>query len=100
MNLNLDDIDYKLEYIEYPSKTRNTYGFLAVGSIDKTKDELNQHFREYKEFLIRNNLEIEFNKLVFIKKENAVQELDKLSNYKRPYLRDLIEEVVKYNSDL
>ncbi len=96
INLNLDDIDYKLGYIEYPSKTRNAYGFLAVGSTDKTKDELNQHFREYKELLIRNNLEIEFNKLVFIKKENALQELDKLPNYKRPYLRDLIKEAIKY----
>jgi len=96
MNLNLDDIDYKLEYIEYPSKTRNAYGFLAVGSINKTKDELNQHFREYKEYLIRNNLEIEFDKLVFIEKENALQELDELPNYKKPYLRDLIKEVIKY----
>lgn len=95
MNLNLDDIDYKLEYIEYPSKTRNAYGFLAIGIINQTKDKLNQHFKKYKEYLIRNNLEIEFNKLVFLKKENAIQELDKLSNYKRPYLRDLIKEVGK-----
>ncbi len=99
MNLNLDEIDYKLEYIEYPSKTRNVYGFLAIGSTSKTKDELNQHFFEYKEYLIRNNLEIEFNKLIFIKKENAVREFDKLSNYKRPYLRDLIKEAVKYEKD-
>lgn len=96
MNLNLDEIDYKLEYIEYPSKTRNAYGFLAIGNTNKTKDELNRHFEEYKEYLIRNNLEIEFNKLIFIKKENAIKELDKLSNYKRPYLRDLIKEAVKY----
>lgn len=96
MNLNLDEIDYKLEYIEYPSKTRNAYGFLAIGTINKTKNELNQHFEEYKEYLIRNNLEIEFNKIIFIKKENAIKELDKLSNCKRPYLRDLIKEVVKY----
>lgn len=96
MNLDLDEIDYKLEYIEYPSKIRNAYGFLAIGTINKTKNELNQHFEEYKEYLIRNNLEIEFNKIIFIKKENAIKELDKLSNCKRPYLRDLIKEVVKY----
>lgn len=99
MNLNLDEIDYKLEYIEYPSKTRNAYGFLAIGSTKKTKDELNQHFKEYKEYLTRNKLEIEFNKLIFIKKENAIKELDKLSNYKRPYLRNLLKETVKYKQD-
>ena len=96
VNLNLDEIDYKLEFIEYPSKTRNAYGFLAIGKINQTKEELNQHFEEYKEYLIRNNLEIEFNKLIFLKKENALQELDDLQNYKRPYLRDLIKEAVKY----
>ena len=93
LNLNLDDIDYKLEFIEYPSKTRNTYGFIAIGRINQTKDELKQHFKEYKEYLIRNSLEIEFNKLIFLKKENALQELDELPNYKRPYLRDLIKEL-------
>lgn len=96
LNLNLDDIDYKLEYIEYPSETRNAYGFLAIGKINQTKDELKRYFEEYKEYLIKNDLEIEFNKLIFLKKENALQELDDLPNYKRPYLRDLIKEAVKY----
>lgn len=96
LNLNLDDIEHKIEFIEYPSKTRNAYGFLAIGKLNQTKEELNQHFEEYKEYLIRNNLEIEFNKLIFLKKENALQELDDLENYKRPYLRDLIKEAVKY----
>jgi len=96
MNLNLDDIDYKLEFIEYPNGTRNAYGFLAIGKVNKTKDELNKYFEEYKEYLIKNNLEIEFNKLIFLKKEKALQELDELSNCKRPYLRDLIKEAINY----
>lgn len=95
LNLNLDDIDYKIEFIEYPSKTRNAYGFLAIGKINQTKDELKQSFEDYKEYLIKNNLEVEFNKLIFLKKENALNELDMLSNCKRPYLRDLIKEAVK-----
>lgn len=95
LNLDLDNIEYKIEFIEYPDNTRNAYGFLAIGKINQTKDELKQYFEEYKEYLIKNNLELEFNKLVFIKKENALQELDELSNYKRPYLRDLIKEVTK-----
>lgn len=96
LNLNLDDIDYKIEFIEYPSKTRNAYGFLAIGKINQTKDELIQHFKHYKEYLISNNLEVEFNKLIFLKKQRALQELDELPNNKRPYLRDLIKEAIKY----
>ena len=96
LNLNLDDIDYKIEFIEYPSEKRNAYGFLTIGKINQTRNELEQYFEEYKEYLIKNNLEVEFNKLVFLKKENALKELDNLSNYKRPYLRDLIKEAMKY----
>lgn len=41
---------------------------------------------------MKNNLEVEFNRLIFLKRENALQELDALPNDKRPYLRDLIKE--------
>ena len=95
LNLNLEDIDYKIEFIEYPNETRNAYGFIAIGKINQTKDELKRYFEQYKEYLLKNDLEVEFNKLIFLKKENAIQELDDLPNYKRPYLRDLIKEVVK-----
>lgn len=96
VNLNLDDIDYKIEFIEYPGEERNAYGFIAIGKIDKTKDEINNYYNEYKEYLIKNNLEIEFDRLRFFIKENALQEFDELPNIKRPYLRDLIKEAVKY----
>lgn len=96
MNLELDDIDYKLEYIEYPNKKRNAYGFVAIGKTNKTKNELEQHFEKYKEYLVNNKLELEFNKLVFLNKENAVEELDNMNNQKRPYLRDLMKEAIKY----
>lgn len=95
-NLNLDDIDYKIQFIEYPNKMRNAYGFLAIGKINQTKDELKQYFEEYKKYIIINNLELEINKLIFLKKEKALQELDKLNNYKRPYLRELIKQASKY----
>ena len=95
LNLELDDIDYKIEFMEYPSKRRNSYGFLAIGTVSQTKDELENHFEQYKEYLIMNNLEIEFNKLIFLQKENALKELDELSNCKRPYVRDLINEARK-----
>ena len=95
LNLNLEDIDYKIEFMEHPNETRNAYGFIAIGKINQTKDELKRYFEEYKEYLLKNDLEVEFNKLIFLKKENAIQELDDLPNYKRQYLRDLIKEVVK-----
>lgn len=92
MNLNLEEIDYKIEYIEYPDEKRNAFGLLAIGKINKTKDELEKHFEEYKQYLVENKLELEFRNLVFLKKDNALQEFDNLNNPKRPYLRDLIKE--------
>ena len=96
LNLNLDDIDYKIEFIEYPDETRNAYGFLAIGKLNITKENLIKHFDNYKKYLTSNNLEVEFNKLIFLQKEKALEELDKLSNCKRPYLRELIKEAVKW----
>lgn len=95
VNINLDEIKYKLEFMEYASKTRNAYGFIGIGILNINKEELEQNFKDYKEYLINNNLEIEFNRLIFLKKETALKELDDLPNYKRPYLRDLIKEVSK-----
>lgn len=98
INIDLCDVDYKLEYIEYPSNTRNAYGLIAIAEIDKSKEELQKHFEKYKEYLIKNKLELEFNKLVFLNKENAVEELDSMSNPKRPYLRELFKKVTKDES--
>ncbi len=94
LNINLNDVDYKLEFIEYPDKTRNAYGFIALGKIKQSKNDLEKRFEVFKEYLIKN--ELEFNRLVFLNKESALEELDSLNNYKRPYLRDLINEAVKY----
>ena len=95
INLNLDDIDYKIKYIEVPDKDRHAYGFIAIGKLAKTKEELQEHFEEYKKFLIQNNLEVEFNKLVFLDENNAIKEFDMLKNPKRPYLSNLINEIVR-----
>ncbi len=93
LNLNLDEIKYEFQYIEYPNNKRNAYGFIAIGKLNMSKDELYNHFKQYQKFLIQNNLEIEFDNLVFLKKGNAVRELDTYSNPKREYLRELISEV-------
>lgn len=38
--------------------------------------------------MINNKLELEFSRIVFLSKENAVEELDSMNNPKRSYLRD------------
>ena len=45
-----------------------------------SKDELQQHFEQYKQYLSQNNLEIEFSNLIFLKKGNTLQEVDKYDN--------------------
>ena len=92
LNLNLDDIKYEMKYLECPTEKRSVYGFLAVGKLDMTKKELNTYFENYKKYLKDNNLELEFSRLIFLNKSTAVEELDKLDNPKREYLRDLIEK--------
>ena len=70
MNLNLDEINYKFQYIEYPNKRRNAFGFIAVGKLNMSKKELQNHFIQYCKYLKNNNIEIEFNNLIFLKKGN------------------------------
>ena len=43
------------------------------------------------EYLKENNLEVEFKKLYFLEKDNAVEELNKLSNPRRNYLMPLLQ---------
>ena len=93
INLNLDEIKYEFQYIEYPDDKRNAYGFIAIGELNMSKDELQNHFEQYKYYLKRNNLEVEFNNLIYLKRGNAVQELDTYNNPKRNYLRELISKV-------
>ena len=93
MNLNLDEIKYEFKYIEYPDEKRNAYGFIAVGQLNMSKKELQKHFIQYSKYLENNNLEIEFNNLIYLKKGNAGKELDTYTNPKRDYLRELISKV-------
>ena len=80
MTQNLEKIEYKFHYIEYPNQKRNAYGFIAIGNLNMSKDELQQHFEQYKQYLSQNNLEIEFSNLFFLKKGNTLQEVDKYNN--------------------
>ena len=91
LDLDLNAIKYEINYLECPSEKRRVYGFLATGKLDITKDELNKHFEKYKRYIEKNGLEKEFSKLIFLDKNNALEELDRLNNPKREYLREFIE---------
>lgn len=91
LNLDLNAIKYEMKYLECPSKERSVYGFLAIGKLDMIKENLRKHFENYKQYNKQNNLEQEFSRLVFLHKNTALEELDKLDNPKREYLRELIK---------
>ena len=59
--------------------------------IKMTADEFKKHFEDYNTYLKENNLEIEFKKLYFLKKEKAIDELKKLNKPKRYYLVPLLQ---------
>ncbi len=94
--LNLDLFDnklikkYKMKYMEIPEGKRHSYAPMVKGFLEMTERDMKEHYRKYKEYLKENNQEVEFSKLHFISKSNAMEELDRLTNPKRPYLRDLL----------
>lgn len=58
--------------------------------INMTTNEFNEYFENYYKYLIKNNLEIEFQKLHFLKKETAIRDLEKLNKPYRAYIKPLI----------
>lgn len=81
---------YKMQYMELPEGRRHSYAPMLKGMLMMTEEEMKQYYKKYKEYLKKSNQEVEFVKLHFIDKENAVTELDSLDNPKRPYLRGLL----------
>ena len=94
LNLNLFDSSiiqsYKMQYMELPEGRRHSYSPKLKGLLKMTSEEMKDYYEKYKEYLEETNQEVEFAKLYFINKENAVTELDSLDNPKRPYLRNLL----------
>lgn len=82
----------KISYL-YVSKENEQPG-VQLFSKAKTKmtvEEVKNHFESYYRYLKENNLEVEFKKLHFLKKENAIKELEQLNNPKRNYLMSLLK---------
>lgn len=96
MKINLNDEESilynRMSYL-YVSEDNEQLGvqFFSKAKTRMTAQEMRNYFDKYYEFLKENNLEVEFKKLHFIKKENAVQKLNKLSNPRRNYLIPLLQ---------
>ena len=54
-------------------------------------EEMQNHYEKYLSFLQKNNFEIEFEKIHFIKKDLAIRQLNKFQNQKRNYLKELLK---------
>ena len=95
VNINLEDKkvveSFKLKYISLPNEISNAYLIITKGKLKMTKNEMIEYYKEYLKYLKDNNLEIEFSNLLFINKKKAREELDRLKNPKRSYLRWLLE---------
>ena len=95
LNLDLDNkeqIDnYNFGYIEKPEGKRHSYCVILKAYSMYTKNQLEEHFNKYYQFLEETEGEKEFKKLHFLKLGRAVEELDKLDNPKRLYVRQLLE---------
>lgn len=95
LNLNLNDKNqiskYNFKYLEVPEGKRHSYSIILKARVNLTAEELDEHFKSYKRYLEENKGELEFNKLYFLKIGKAVEELDKLKNPKRLYVRQMFE---------
>lgn len=95
LNIDLNDenkiLDNKIKYM-YISEENEQPGimFFSKAKIKMTSEEMQRHFEQYYEYLKNNNLEIEFGKLHLLKKDEALEQLEKLQNPKRIYLIPLI----------
>lgn len=95
--LNIDLLDsnlvteYQMKYMEKPQGRRHAYTLMMKGKLMITSSQMKERYKEYKEKLEKDGEDVEFKKIHFIRKANALQELSNLENPKRPYLKDLID---------
>ena len=52
---------------------------------------MRKHFENYYKYLKRNNLEMEYEEIILLKKETALDELKNMRNPKSKYVLDIIE---------
>lgn len=83
---------YKIKYLEIPEGKRHVYGVLAVGNLNMTKEQMEEHYNKYLEYLKNNQLEIEFKSVQFLPIKNASEVLKNMKNPKRNYLFEVLEK--------
>ena len=82
----------KLKYLFVSGKNEHScVRFFSKAQLKMTAFELEQYFNEYNRYLRENNLEVEFKKIHFLKKERALSELEKLNKHFREYINPLIQ---------
>ena len=87
---------FDIKYILLPSESVHTYMLFAKGKLNMNKKQMQEYYEQYLKYLKENNLEIEFEKIHFIKKGEITKELKKFANPKREYLEELLEMDSKY----
>lgn len=83
--------NYEIKYISPATEKIKTYEIICKGKLKLNANEVRKHFKKYYEYLKENNLEMEYEDIILLKKETALKELKKMSNPKRKYLLDIIE---------
>lgn len=83
--------DFKLKYFYESEKgEQQKVQIFAKAKLNMTANEMEDYYSNYFEYLIKNNLELEFGKIHLVKKDSALEILESMSNPKREYLIPLI----------
>lgn len=102
LNINLNNSKISYMYITEEDEQPGVQVFSKV-IINITAKEMNSHFEKYYKYLKENNLEVEFKKLHFFKRERTLEILRQLNNPKRSYLIPLVQldmmEIKKHKED-
>lgn len=91
---------YELAWITIPTGKERCYEVFAKGILTMSKREMMGYFERYLKYLKENNLEVEFGKLHFLKKDKVIQQIDELNNPKREYLKPLLQFDRNYENEL
>lgn len=81
---------FKFRYIILPEHS-HAYFFVAKTKLAMNMEKFKEHFQSYLDYLRKNNLEMEFRKIHFIPKKEAITILCQMENPKRTYLTELLE---------
>ncbi len=92
LNNNFQVSNLSLKYIYNSEKEEQPkVQIFAKARLKMSSNEINEYYNTYYNYLNKNNLELEFGKIHLIKKNIAVETLQKMENPKRDYLIPLVK---------